>query len=171
MLRLNLAYETLMDKKRRAEYDLRIGVRIIISQPFQFQPNNEDEQRQIFLAKVFHPSRSAITRAIGSYKRELTSLSRDPFDDELVAEFEEYLNQVEAALRKGSDAFARNPAPVTLRPAVHMMRHCIAQAADALEETRRFCQNYDYDHLSMAESLFRIASELAKESLGLTKTY
>lgn len=169
MMQLNLAYETLMDKKRRIEYDIRIGVRIVITQPFQLHSNNEDEQRQIFLAKVFHPSRTAITKAIGSYKRQLTYLSRDPFDDELVAEFEEYLNQVEAALRKGSDAFAKNPAPSTLQPAVHMMRHCIAQAADALEETRRYCQNYDYDHLSMAESLFRIASELAKESLGLTK--
>lgn len=169
MLQLNLAYETLMDKKRRAEYDIRIGVRIVITLPFQLQPSNEDEQRQVFLAKVFHPSRTGITRTIGAYKKQLAALSRDPFDDELVAEFEQYLNQVEAALRKGSDAFAKNPAPSTLEPAVHMMRHCIAHAADALEEARRFCQNYDYAHLAMAESLFRIASDLAKESVGLTK--
>lgn len=171
MLRLNQAYETLMDKKLRAEYDLRIGVRIVIRAPYQFQPNNEDQQREIFLAKVFHPSRTGITRVLNLYKRQLTALSKDPFDDELVAEFEEYLNQVETALRKGSDAFAKNPAPSTLEPAVHMMRHCIAQAADALEEMRRFCLNYDYDHLTLAESLIRIATDLAKQSLSLTKNY
>jgi molecular chaperone DnaJ len=169
MLLLNLAYETLRDKKRRAEYDIRIGVRIVISPPFVFQPTKEDEQRQVFLAKIFHPSRTAIIRVIGMYKRQLAALSRDPFDDELIAEFETYLDQVEAALRKGSDAFAKNPVPTTLAPAVHLMRQCIAQAADALEETRRFCQNYDYSHLSMAGTLFRIASDLAKESLDLTK--
>lgn len=169
MLRLNQAYETLMDKKLRDAYDIRIGVRIVISSGYKFQPSHEDQQREIFLAKVFHPCRTGITRVLGAYKRQLTALSKDPFDDELVAEFEAYVDQVEAALRKASDGFAKNQAPPTLEPAVHMMRHCIAQAADALEEMRRYCLNYDYDHLMMAGSLIRIAGDLAKESLTLTR--
>ena len=169
MLQLNQAYETLMDKKMRAAYDVRIGVRIVINAPYRFQPGSEDQQREIFLAKIFHPSRTGITKTLGAYKRQLTALSKDPFDDQLIGEFEQYLDKVEAALRKASDAFARNPAPPTLEPAVHMMRHCIAQAADALEEMRRYCLNYDYDHLMMAENLIRIAGDLARQSLSLTK--
>ena len=169
MLQLNQAYETLMDKKARAEYDVRIGVRIVISAPYQFQPNKEDEQRAIYLAKIFHPSRTAITKVLGAYKRQLGALSLDPFDDELVAEFEQYLDQIEAALRKAADAFAKTPAPSTLEPAVYLMRQCIAQAADALEEMRRFCLNYDYAHLTLAQSLVIIAVDLGKEALALTR--
>jgi hypothetical protein len=50
-----------------------------------------------------------------------------------------------------------------------MMRYGIAQAADGLEEMRRFCQNYDYDHLTMAENLFRIALDLSRQAQRLAR--
>jgi hypothetical protein len=50
-----------------------------------------------------------------------------------------------------------------------MMRNAIAQAADGLEELRYFCMNYDYNHLTMAETLFRISRDLTNQSLNLTK--
>jgi molecular chaperone DnaJ len=169
MLLINEAYETLRDKKRRTEYDIIIGVTISVKAPYQFKKNNEDEAREIFLAKVFNPSRSAISRVLTNYGKQLKKLSQDPFDDELVEEFSSYLDDIEQALRKASALFAGNQAPTTLEPAAHMMRHCIAQAADGLEETRRFCQNYDYDHLSTAENLFKIAFDLARQAYALTK--
>lgn len=168
MLVINEAYKTLIDKKKRAEYDVIIGVTISIKQ-FQFSKDNEDEAREKFLAKVFNPSRTSIGKVISAYKKQIKQLSQDPFDDELVEQFEEYLNEVDAALRKASNLFSSQPAPTTLEPAVIMMRHCIAQAADALEEMHRFCKNYDYDHLSTAENLFRIANDLSKQAYGLTK--
>ncbi|MBX9686206.1 MAG: DnaJ domain-containing protein [Candidatus Obscuribacterales bacterium] len=169
MLRINEAYETLTDKSKRAKYDLLIGVTIQIKQEFQFSKNNEDEARQIFLAKVFYPSRNSINKVLSNYTKQLRVLSQDPFDDELVEGFEHYLNEIEAALRKASKLFASTETPATLEPAALMMRHCIAQAVDALEETRRYCQNYDYSHLATAESLFRIATDLSKQAYALTK--
>ncbi len=167
---INEAYETLTDKRKRAEYDVIIGVTISIKIPgFKFQKNNEDEAREIFLSRVFYPSRTAISKVLSKYKKQIKNLSADPFDEELVCEFENYLNEVEAALRKASNLFSTHPAPKTLEPAVHMMRHCIAQAADGLEDMRLFCLNYDYDNLSTAESLFRIASDLSKQAYDLTK--
>jgi hypothetical protein len=50
-----------------------------------------------------------------------------------------------------------------------MMRYAIAQAADGLEEMKRFCQNYDYDHLSMAGNLFREYADLSKKALYLSR--
>jgi hypothetical protein len=34
---------------------------------------------------------------------------------------------------------------------------------------RRFCQNFDYDHLSMAQNLFRIAQDLSRQSAKLLR--
>lgn len=169
MLLINEAYETLKDKRSRSAYDVRIGVTISITTPFKFNQNNEDEAREIFLAKVFNPSRAAIARALSAYGKQLRNLAQDPFDDELVEEFSSYLDDIEQALRKASGLFSANQAPSTLEPAALMMRNCIAQAADGLEETRRYCQNYDYDHLSTAENLFKIATDLSRQAFALTK--
>lgn len=165
---VNEAYATLSDKSLRAEYDVIIGVTISIK-VFEFKRNSEDEARELFLAKIFYPSRLAINKVLSAYKKQLKLLSQDIYDDELVENFSNYLDEFEATLRKASNLFSTHPAPASLRACVHMMRQSIAQAADALEEMRRFCQNYDYKHLSTAESLVRISAELIKEAYALTK--
>lgn len=172
MMRINDAYATLMDKQKRTEYDVRIG--LTVSHPkgkiiTPFTSFDEDQQREKFLRTVFHPSRTAITKIISMYKKEIRELSADPFDDALLEDFQEYLDRLEAALRKGSDSLVHNEVPRTLQGAVLTMRNSIAQAADALEEMRHYCNNYDYTHLTMAESLFKISTELSKQALTLTK--
>ena len=165
---INLAYETLMDSEKRAKYDVLIGVTVTIKQ-YKFKASSEDEAREVFLAKIFHPSRQSIGKIISAYKKQIHELSQDPFDDELVAQFEEYLNDFENILRKASTGLSSKKSPVTLEAAVLMMRHAIAQSSDALDEMRRFCLNYNYDHLSTAESLLRIAHDLLRQSHALTK--
>lgn len=170
MMRINEAYETLIDKAKRAEYDRIIGLDTPgIKGRAVFTSQDEEHEREKYLHNVFHPSRSGIVRILGSYKKQLRELSADPYDDRLIEQFEEYVDKLEDALRKGSDALTRHPAPRSLNAAVQMMRYSIAQAADGLEELRYFCRNFDYNHLTVAESLFRISSELSKQSLSLTK--
>jgi molecular chaperone DnaJ len=169
MLRVNEAYETLFDKCKRADYDAVINPGALIRQPFKFARNTEDEAREAFLARIFNPSRSAVGKVLQAYKKQVRRLSLDPFDDGLVAEFEIYLSEVEDALSRASDLFSSQAAPSSLVPAVQNMRHCIAQASDGLDELHQFCRNYNYDHLSMAESLFKIALDLSKKAFDLTK--
>ena len=172
MMRINEAYETLMDSGKRAEYDRVIGLqRVRLRGPKQavFTSVDEDAEREKFLRSIFTPARSAIVRALGAYKKQLRELSADPYDDRLIEQFQEYVDRLEDALRKGSDSLTRHPAPRSLEGAVHMMRYSIAQAADGLEELRYFCRNYDYNHLTMAENLFRISSDLSRQALELTK--
>ncbi len=170
MMRVNHAYETLMDRTKRSAYDTELGIsrssRVIVQAAAMV---NEDELRERYLRRVFHPSRHAILKVMNSYQRQLRLLSQDIYDEQLVSEFERYVDSFEETLRAGSDAFAREQWPKSLDAAVQMMRYCIAQAADALEEMRRFCTNFDYDHLAMAQNLIKIAGDLSKQSLSLTK--
>lgn len=171
MMELNEAYETLMDAGRRAEYDIKIGIRKsrTTGKP-TFTAGSEDEARERFLGRVFYPNRTAMVRVLNQYKKNLRELSLDPFDDALLEGFERYADQIEEALRKFSDDLTRNPAPRSLKAAVHMMRNSIAQAADGLEEMRTFSMNFDYSHLNMAGNLFKISADLSKQALELTKT-
>lgn len=170
MMRLNEAYETLMDQVKRAAYDNKITRKLNIPKGKPtFTSVDEDRQREKFLRTIFHPARSTIGKALGNYGKEVRELSADPFDDELIQAFQEYLDDLERVLRKASDGFSRNEIPRTLEGAVLMMRNAIAQAADGLEEMRHYCNNYDYSHLTMAETLFRISVDLSRQALALTK--
>lgn len=170
MTRLNEAYETLKDKRRRAEYDASIGINGQRRNPkVKLDEHDTVESRERFLKRIFHPARSTMVKVLGKYRHELKKLSEDIFDDALVAEFDKYLDSVENALRKAADAYSSEKAPSSLEPAVHMMRHAIAQAVDGLDETRQFCQNYNYDHLTMADNLFKISVDLSRNALQLTR--
>jgi molecular chaperone DnaJ len=170
MMRINEAYETLMDSSKRAAYDASIGLN---RAPRNLPPGghlvDEDEARERYLRQVFHPYRQEIAKILGLYQRQLRRLSLDIYDDELVSAFEHYVDRVEVALRRGAEAFSREEGPQSLEAAIQMMRYSIAQAVDGLEEMRRFCQNYDYDHLTMAGNLFRIANDLSRQSVKLTR--
>lgn len=170
MVRINEAYATLKDASKRAEYDLRIGVKKAIFIKPVFSSLDEDREREKFLRTIFYPIRNSIVKVLNSYKTELRELSADPYDDRLVEDFQAYVDKIEETLRNAADAFSQNVAPRSLEPAVHMMKYAIAQAADGLEELRYFCKNYNYNHLTMAEALFRISQDLTKQSLSLTKS-
>jgi len=73
-------------------------------------------------------------------------------------------------LQAASNSFSRQVCPRSLDAALRIMRYSIAQASDALEEMRFFCKNFDYAHLTMAESLIRISQDLSRQSLRLTRS-
>lgn len=171
MMRLNEAYSILIDKPKRTQYDALIGtngrrhgVKIIITDPVA-----EEEARETFLRRVFHPVRQDIMRVLTKYKQQLRDLSLDIYDDRLVAVFEKYVHEVELVLIHSGQLLSSEKNPKSLETAVQMLRYAVAQAADGLDEMKRFCQNYDYSHLSMASSLFRISNDLLRKSLHLSK--
>jgi molecular chaperone DnaJ len=170
MMRINEAYATLIDRAKRAEYDVKIGLRsgIIIKKPI-FNAGQEDEERQKFLRTVFYTVRNNLSKVLSAYKRELHDLSADPYDDRLIEAFQAYTDKIEDTVRRGSDALMQNKTPRTLEGAVLLMRQSLAQAADGLDELRYYLGNFDYHHLTTAESLFRISTDLSKQALALTK--
>ncbi len=170
MMLINEAYGVLRDRQKRAEYDCLIGVTDALHRATPvFTSLEEDEQREKFLQTVFHPSRHAMSKVLGMYKRQIRQLSADPFDDDLIDQFQKYTDRIESALRRAAESFATAVVPRSLEASVQLMKIAIAQAADGLEEMRYFCRNFDDAHLTTAESLFRISLDLSRQSLHLTR--
>ena len=171
---INEAYEILINDKKRRDYDQTIArrttrtyTRYAARQAQKSQEN--DLARERFLKRIFHPSRSSIVKVLNKYKKRLENLEQDIYDDELVDQFSQYVDELEDTLRKASNTFTENPAPESLSASVQWMRHSIAQAVDGLEELRYFCMNYDYEHLSMAGNLFKIAIEHSRTANKMTR--
>jgi curved DNA-binding protein CbpA len=176
MQSINEAYETLIDIAKRRSYDYTLGSRARSAQSLKQaqerarKTRDEELLREKFLAKIFHPSRRALVKALNQYPKSLTKLEQDIYDDELIFEFGQYVDELENTLVTVSNAFAEHPAPSSLEPSIGWMRQSIAQAADGLEELRYFCSNYDYDHLGMARNLFNIAIEHSKLASRIAKS-
>ena len=177
MQQINEAYETLINKDKREDYDQSIRARNVSRASTSFARNQarrsqqEDLAREKYLKKTFHPTRRSVVRIINQYKKRLEALEQDLFDDQLIEEFEAYVDELERTLRKASNTFTESPPPESLQPSIQWMRHAIAQAVDGLDELRYFCGNYDYDHLSMAGNLFKIAIEHSKLANRIAKNY
>ncbi len=171
MQKINQAYEILVDKKKRQVYDHTIGLRTLRRiKPVQvFSATDEERKREEFLGKVFHPARRSIVKILNQYKKRLSVLEQDIYDDELLEQFSKYVDTIETTLRDASNSFTANESPETLAGSVRWMRHSIAQASDGLDELHHFCTNYDYDHLSMAGTLFKIALEHAAKAQQMSK--
>jgi curved DNA-binding protein CbpA len=161
MMHINEAYATLMDDDKRAHYDLTIISRSRRQATVTTGPDSLDEEkiRERYLRMIFHPLRRAVDTILGKYKQKLAALAQDIWDEELLEAFGIYVEQIEHTLRKASNDLTENPPPITLKPAVQWMRHAIAQASDGLDELKLFMQNFDYDHLAMADNLFKIGRE------------
>ena len=138
MRHINEAYETLKDHNKRVAYDYKIGARVA-TRPSRPSSNvkpraSEDAAREKFLKRVFHPHRSAIVKVLNRYKGQLSELSQDIYDEELLESFGAFVEELETTLRTASRSFTETPPPSSLSTAVQWMRHAIAQAADGLEE-------------------------------------
>lgn len=170
MMVINEAYSVLMDADKRADYDASIFARPSSGFPKHTQDSlDEDRAREKFIRTVFNPLKRSIAVVLKKYKANLGKLSQDIYDEELLLDFESYVDEIERVLRKASQDFTDNPTPMTMVPAVQWMRHAIAQAADGLDELHFFLGNYDYDHLSMADNLFKIALEHLVKATSLAK--
>lgn len=170
MIAINEAYSILIDDKKRQDYDEATFARPSAVFPTRAHDSfDEEAAREKFLRRVFNPLRRSISNILRRYKSSLATLSQDLYDEELLDQFGSYVEEVEATLYRASQEFTANPPPSTLGPAVQWMRHAIAQAADGLEELKYFMQNFDYDHLSMADNLFKIAAEHLVKAGSLAK--
>ncbi len=172
MQKINQAYEILIDKQKRIAYDKTIGITHISLDRVRQQVNkakNEEVLREVFLATVFHPKRRAIVKVLNLYKKRLADLEADIYDEQLLDDFADYIDTIENTLRDASNAFTESPPPESLEGSVTWMRHSIAQASDGLDELNYFRNNFDYDHLSMAGNLFKIALEHAARAQQLIK--
>ena len=134
MKQLNEAYAVLTEVKRRECYDQTLED---IPRPYHVPKNQikprgsrEDEAQVLWLQRIYHPVARSIRRIVDSFESRLEDLSYDPYDDELVEAFAEYLY------------------------------HSLNQLKDGLDELGYFVQNYGVSHLHTGQDLLTICAEL-----------
>ncbi len=170
--RINAAYEVLGDPAARKRYDAqRDGGRAQrasdISAQYQKhrQANKQaDDSLTNWIRSVYNPIDRLISKIISPLKSEVRSLSADPFDDELMEVFQQYLEGCRESLEKAKQKFKSMPNPPQAAKVAANLYYCLNQLEDGIEEIERFTYTYDDSYLHTGQELFRIAKQLRREA-------
>ena len=176
---INAAYEVLSDPKLKQAYDRQRQAasatttqarhqRTADVQNFYRRQRQREEttenQLKTWLKQVYNPVDRLLSKSINGLKGEVRMLSADPFDDELMENFQTYLEDCRSALEKSKQKFKSMPNPSKVAGIAANLYYCMNQFEDGIEEIERFTTTYDDSYLHTGQELFRIASQLRKEA-------
>jgi len=173
MIAINAAYEVLGDRQRRQRYDDETQAQYaamrshVSTSPFRTQTHHRnstdvtdsrsDECLKTWINDVYRPLDRRLARILHSLDRQIDDLSADPFDDELMGVFCQYLEDAKSFLDDAQRSFQSQPNPRNLAGVAADVYYCLDRLSDGLEELEYFTLNYDDRHLHMGQELFRIA--------------
>jgi molecular chaperone DnaJ len=179
IIRVNAAYEVLRDAASRQSYDQELSARPTVAgrerqqqraaAQHQYRASRQtgrdaDEQLEQWLQQVYQPVNRLLFRILNSLDQQINELAADPFDDELLEEFQAYLKTCRDWLRQAQIAFRSMPNPPSVAGAAVHLYYCLNHVGDGLDELDYFPLNYDEHYLHIGQELFRIAAGLHCEA-------
>ncbi|MGB0562227.1 MAG: J domain-containing protein [Spirulinaceae cyanobacterium] len=178
IVRLNAAYEVLSDRHRRQTYDrerqgeaTRRNQRDQTAQhQYQQQQTQRQAQRQTegqlapWMRQIYRPVNRQINQICKPLKQQVNQLSADPFDDDLMTVFVDYVEQSREQLEKAQTRFRTLPNPSAVAGTAASLYYCLNHLEDALNELEWFTHNYDENYLHTGLEFFRLAQKLQKEA-------
>lgn len=180
--RINAAYEVLGDPQSRRSYDQQLrysgmgfseaGVRSRSQRTAraqaQYRKQREAEQNAEYQLKLWLKLHTSVNRILSQIirplKSQLNELAADPFDDELMENFQAYLEECQESLAKAQQTFRSLPNPPSAAAAAANLYYCLNQLSDGIDELSYFTHNYDDHHLRNGRELFRIAEGLRRDA-------
>ncbi|BAZ30524.1 hypothetical protein NIES4074_29850 [Cylindrospermum sp. NIES-4074] len=179
IVRINAAYEVLGDTQNRLNYDQQLRdnsqkstiprqQRTATAQK-RYQATRQtgrdaDEQVEEWLRRVYKPVNRLLCGILSSLEEQIEELAADPFDDELLDEFQDYLESCRDDLKEAQIIFRSLPNPASLAATAAHLYYCMSQVGDGIEELAYFPLSYDDRYLHTGQELFRIAKRLLREA-------
>jgi molecular chaperone DnaJ len=180
---INAAYEVLGDAQSRQKYDRQL--QYVDNSPHNSVYNRANAQRQKrtetaqqqfqrkrktgkdidkeveeWLHFIYQPIHSSLYKILYSLEAQIDKLAADPFDDQLLEEFQEYLEHCKQEIKKAEANFRSRPNPFNLAKMAANLYYCINQINDGLDELAFFPLSYDDNYLHTGQEMFRIAKGL-----------
>ena len=170
-LAIQLAWETLNDPQKKIIYDESLIFRDK-SESYEYQKwsseiksnNNssatKDNDIKNWIIKTYQPLNRMINQVIKPLNQEIKKLSADPYDDELMENFCEYISQSKKKMDKVSEVYKSRVVPSAISSLGLDLYHCYSQVQDALEELERYTQGYVDDYLFDGKEMMKEAKRI-----------
>lgn len=179
IIALNAAYEVLGDSKSRRIYDRQqqlgetsdfwVGQqkRNAAAQK-QYQQQRASSSPEIsyqqWLQEIYFPINRLVNQILEPLEPEIDHLSADPFDDDLMGDFEAYLDTCDECWRQAQQKLSSQPNPPQLAGVASNLYYCLNHIGDGIKELKWFTMNYNDQYLHMGQEIFRIADQLQDQA-------
>jgi molecular chaperone DnaJ len=167
---INLAYEVLSNIQARAHYDRSLGIKHSpngASQDVKRSASakrehhlNEDQKLERWFKQVYVPITEMLEVILDSLDEQIDDLAADPYDDGLMEDFEDYIDECRGSYAKAQIFFRSVPNPVSAAGIASYLYHCLNAISDGIEELNYFTRNFDDRHLHTGQELWRRADEM-----------
>jgi molecular chaperone DnaJ len=174
---INLAYEVLSNPQARAHYDRSLGIKHtpngssnsssnVSAQGTKRSPTrreihlNEDQKIDRWFKQVYEPITEMLEVILDSLDDQIDDLAADPYDDGLMEDFEDYIDECRGSYAKAQIFFRALPNPASAAGIASYLYHCLNAISDGIEELNYFTRNFDDRHLHTGQELWRRADEM-----------
>jgi len=177
-LAIQNAWETLNDPIKKEQYDKKFfttsssfdSLNENWERKFNSKKNNssiKDKEVETWIKEIYTPINRLMNQIIKPLNNEIKELSGDPYDDELMENFCNYINLSQKKIEKVEKIYKKIIVPKSISSLGLDLYHCFAQVKDALSEFDRYTQGYVDDYLfdgkEMIKEAKRIQSKMSIE--------
>lgn len=190
--RINAAYELLKDPRRRQAYDdlhfysKAVGTTGTVDSAAHRRHQRTQETQDIYrqdrqnrrkadshfqewVHQVYTPVTRELTKIVKRLPLEITALSADPYDDELMDGFVRYLEDCQTVVSKAQATFRSMPNPSSVAGVAAHLYYCLNHLEDGLTEFNWFTQSYEDSYLASGKEMFRKSTSLRREAQAALK--
>ena len=167
---INLAYEVLSNPQARSHYDRSLGIKHAPTGASQAAKRsagfkrenhlNEDQKFDRWFKQVYEPITEMLEAILDSLDDQIDALADDPYDDGLMEDFEDYLDECRGSYARAQIFFRGVPNPASAAGIASYLYHCLNAISDGIEELNYFTLNFDDRHLHTGQELWRRADEM-----------
>lgn len=163
MAAINAAYEVLGDPKCRQAYDAQYWARPITTPRDTHRCHAGNLELEQWLTLTYRPVSRIIQTILRAHQQQIDALAADPFDEDLMCQFLNYLTDCRRALTRARYTFHAQPNPAAVAHVAAHLYYCLNQLMDGLDAFEQFSHSYDDYYLHTGQELFRIAEGLFAE--------
>ena len=177
-LAIQNAWETLNDPIKKEQYDRSF---FFTSSSFdslnenweekfnskKYNSSIKDKEVEIWIKEIYTPINRLISQIIKPLYSEIKELSADPYDDQLMENFCNYISHSQKKIEKVEKIYNKKIVPKSISALGLDLYHCFSQVKDGLSEFDRYTQGYVYSYLfdgkEMIKEAKRIQSKMSEE--------
>ena len=165
------AWETLSDETKKEKYDKQFfssspsfnEISENWEQKFKSKKSSsskKDQEVQYWIKDIYNPINRFINQIIKPLNNEIKALSADPYDEQLMETFCNYISLSEKKIERVVTIYNSKAVPRSISDLGLDLYHCFSQVKDALSELDRYTQGYVDDYLFDGKEMMKEAKRI-----------
>ena len=134
----------------------------------RYDSNSNDIHIKQWIKNIYEPINRNLNQIIKPLNQEIRLLSADPYDEELMETFCNYIIVSRKKIEKITSLYKSQAVPVSISNLGLDLYHCFSQVEDALDQLDRYTQGYVDDYLFDGKEMMKEAKRI-QQKMTLSK--